>query len=300
MELRHLRYFVTLAERLHFLTAAEELGITQPALSSALKALEYEVGAMLIDRSKKKHIRLTPAGEVFFSGARQTIHASQRAMRNAAAVKEGRSGVLYIGHTDDFTTDVLPDLILGYEQVHPDVILNFQQGFSFHLPDLLRQGGVDLLLETYPLPQQMTNSATMLLHPTPILLVVPADHQLASQESVCVEQIMSERNLYIPAARRSAYEFAIERLFGGKGPWAHSKIMPTSTALQIELVRRARGVSLSTQGSFPQDIGGIKTVPIDHPDAQLSRVMVWREDNHNPALLHFLEFVREAWSVGSK
>jgi len=297
MELRQLRYFVTLAERLHFQAASVELCITQPALSSALKALEDEIGAVLIDRSRKRQIRLTPAGEAFLRGAHQTLHASQRAAHNALAVKEGMSGTLSVGHTDDFATDVIPTIMLEYGRNRPEILMNFHQGVSFHLPDLLRQGEVDCLLETYPLPRPMTNSVTMALKSTPLVLMIPSDHRLSQYESVGVEQIIGEKNLYVPTARRSAYEFAIERLFGANGTDTHSQIGPTSTTLQIEFVRRAKGISLSTRGTFPQGVEGIKTIPIDHPDAELNRVLVWRKDNPNPALPHFIDYLRNTWAV---
>jgi len=299
MELRHLRYFVTLAERLHFLSAADELGITQPALSSSLRALEDELGVVLVDRSRKKHVQLTPSGEVFLRDARQTLRASQRAKHNAIAVNEGMSGLISVGHTDDFATDIIPSLMLEYNKIRSGVILNFHQGISFHLPDLLRQGEVDCLLETVPLPQPMANYATMPLKPTPIVLVAPTCHHLSQHETVSIAQIMAEESLYLPTTRRSAFVLAIERLLGPSEPDHHANIGPTSTTLQIELVRRTGRLSLSTVGTFPQTIDGIATIPIKHPGAQLSRVLVWRKDNPNPALPHFVDYLRNTWSINT-
>lgn len=292
MELRHLRYFIALAERLHFQSAADELGLTQPALSHALKTLEEEVGSRLIDRGRRKQVRLTPAGEAFLAGARRTIDAGRRAIQSAAAAQDGQSGVLSIGHTDDFTTDVLPDLILAFEQAHPGVLLDFQQGVSFHLPGLLHQGDVDCLFETFPLPQPLTDCSTIALPETPIALAAPSRHRFSRHKSLTIDQIATEPYLYIPTSRRSAYEYAIEKMLGGADIKAQSKVVPMATTLQIELIRRGRGVSFLTQGSTPHRIEGVKIIPIDHKDARLERVLVWREDNTNPALRHFIDCVR--------
>jgi DNA-binding transcriptional LysR family regulator len=105
MELRHLRYFVAVAEELSFTRAAERLHIGQPPLSHQIQMLEAEVGAQLLERSKR-WVRLTEAGKLFLDDARRVLSLSEQAMLTARRAGRGEAGELRVGFT--FSTPLTP------------------------------------------------------------------------------------------------------------------------------------------------------------------------------------------------
>src|SRR3954471_15007611 len=127
MELRHLRYFVAVAEALHFGRAAERLGISQPPLSQQIQALEAELGVRLFDRSGRK-VALTPAGSVFLDEARQTLAQAARAVAAARRAADGVIGEIRIGFTASAPfTALVPRIIHAYRQSFPDVHLRLAE-----------------------------------------------------------------------------------------------------------------------------------------------------------------------------
>ena len=127
MELRHLRYFVAVAEELSFTRAAERLHIGQPPLSHQIQMLEAEVGAQLLERSKR-WVRLTEAGKLFLEDARRVLALSEQAMQTARRAERGEAGELRVGFT--FSTPLTPlfaAMINRYRQRYPGVQLTLKE-----------------------------------------------------------------------------------------------------------------------------------------------------------------------------
>ena len=120
MELRHLRYFVAVAEELHFGRAARRLHIVQPTLSTQIQRLEAEVGVRLLHRTKRS-VKLTEAGRVFLEEARLALEHSERAVRGALRAASGEMGRLNVGVTPNATYGVLTDVVSLYRQGCPEV-----------------------------------------------------------------------------------------------------------------------------------------------------------------------------------
>ena len=184
MELRELRYFAAVAERLHYRRAAEQLGITQPALTKAIKRLEDEIGCRLLERSKRRQIRLTPSGQAFYEGVQKTLAESTRAVEHAQASLSGTAGSLSIGHTEDFVSDILPKALTHFTNLYPNVQIDLVQGASHSLPDMLLHRAVDCIFETTPLPMALPNCKGRALQTTKLIVLASATHPLAHQETV--------------------------------------------------------------------------------------------------------------------
>lgn len=120
MEFRQLRYFVTVAQELHFGRAAELLDITQPALSKQIRVLETDIGIQLFIQTKRT-VNLTPAGEVFLSQAQQLLKQAESAIAIARRTAKGEVGKLTIGFTPTATYTVLPKLIGSFRSCYPQV-----------------------------------------------------------------------------------------------------------------------------------------------------------------------------------
>src|SRR3954452_8378396 len=122
MELRHLRYFVAVAEELHFNRAAVRLGVAQPPLSRQIQDLEREVGARLLERTKR-HAALTPAGRAFLERARRALEQAGLAVHAGRRAAGGQSGSLAVGFVGSATYGRLPDVLRRFRKRFADVEL---------------------------------------------------------------------------------------------------------------------------------------------------------------------------------
>lgn len=123
MELRHLRYFVAVAESLNFTKAAEKLRLAQPSLTRQIQNLEEEVGVTLLERSKK-HVALTEEGTAFLGDARRVIALAEESIRSVQRLSRGETGQLNIGYLSNFNFDLLPKTLAAFREMHPHGALN--------------------------------------------------------------------------------------------------------------------------------------------------------------------------------
>src|SRR5579862_6395491 len=125
MELRHLRYFVAVAEECHFGRAAKRLFISQPPLSRQIRDLEEEVGIELLERTRNR-VRLTDAGRQFLEGARQTLIQAERTVALAKQAAEGKTGFLSIGYIPTGDLGVIPKVLLPFRKRYPRIELELR------------------------------------------------------------------------------------------------------------------------------------------------------------------------------
>src|SRR2546430_5817876 len=126
MELRHLRYFIAVAEELHFGRAALRLFIAQPPLSQQIMQLERELGFPLFTRTKR-HVELTPAGRLFLDEAREILSGIEKAVGAARRAAQGQTGRLRIGFVGSAAYHLLPDVLRRFRDDFPDVELSLRE-----------------------------------------------------------------------------------------------------------------------------------------------------------------------------
>ncbi|MCJ8062422.1 itaconate degradation transcriptional regulator RipR, partial [Staphylococcus aureus] len=144
MELRHIRYFLAVAEERHFTRAATKLGIGQPPLSQQIKDLERELGAQLF-RRVPHGAELTEAGKAFYDVVKGLPATATRAVLAAQRVARGESGVLRVGFTASAAfNSVVPGAIRTFKRAYPDVRLQLEEGNTTQLADELNEGSLDV------------------------------------------------------------------------------------------------------------------------------------------------------------
>jgi DNA-binding transcriptional LysR family regulator len=144
MDLHHLRYFVAVAERLHFGEAAEFVRVSQPGLSQQIKALEEEVGVLLLDRTRRS-ATLTEAGKCFLEEAKLSLEHVERATAVARKVSRGELGKVRIGHVHSFPfSGLLTKLTSAFHRSAPDIRLEFAEGDAFDLVVSILERELDL------------------------------------------------------------------------------------------------------------------------------------------------------------
>jgi len=190
IELRHLRYFIAVAEELHFGRAAQRLAISQLPLSQQIQSLEQQIGARLFARTNRS-VQLTPAGKQFLQDARQIMQDVAAAAARAARLHRGEEGALRIGFTSSapFITTV-SDALFTFRQRYPDVHIQMQEINTRQQLAPLNEGRLDLgVMRNTPLPETLSHQ---LMLREPLYAVVHHAHRLAQRGTISVSELASE------------------------------------------------------------------------------------------------------------
>ncbi len=217
MELRHLRYFVAVAEELGFARAARRLHVAQPALSKQIHDLEIELGVALFERLPRG-VRLTRAGEAFFIEARNTLDGAVRAIATARGASEDRASTLRFAHGElSLYAATLEGLLATFRGVHPEVKLLVSSQSDVEIYRALRERTVDVacvFLARYPVTgfgaHRLIDCAT-----TGVLL--PASHALAAKPSVRLAELQTLTWLHSASQRWPGFLEAFEEALQDRG-----------------------------------------------------------------------------------
>ena len=192
MELRHLRYFIAVAEELHFTRAALRLHVAQPPLSAQIKALEREIGAQLFERSKR-WVRLTDAGKIFLDDARRILSLSDQAGETARRASRGEVGQLRVGFTSSMPfSEILPRVVNDYRKRYPQVSLSLQEMPSLRQIDAITHRTLDLGFLRPPEFEIEPAVSTFTLRHDRLVLVIPTTHRLARKKNVAIKELAEE------------------------------------------------------------------------------------------------------------
>jgi DNA-binding transcriptional LysR family regulator len=186
VQLHQLRYVVFVAEEGRFTRAAARLHVAQPSISSAVAALEHELGAPLFHRERNA-VTLTGAGEVFLPWARQVLadcEAGAAAVRDLLGLHRGR---LVLGATPSLTTNLLPHVLAAFHSEHPGVELMVHEAGSQELVDRLGKGEMDLAVVILPVDQPWVQSTALLEEE--LVLAVDPTHPLAERRTIRVSEL---------------------------------------------------------------------------------------------------------------
>jgi DNA-binding transcriptional LysR family regulator len=198
MELRHLRYFVAVAEELHFGRAAERLHIAQPPLSRQIRDLEREIGTPLFDRVARG-VELTPAGHAFLPEARLTLAQAERARRTAQRAAQGEIGRLRVGFVEAATySAILPD-VLGFFRMHlPDIGVSLFEMDPFQQAEALRDERIDLGILHSPPADADRWLRLELVYADPMVAALPHTHRLAGRARPALGDLAAESFVLFP------------------------------------------------------------------------------------------------------
>lgn len=189
VDLRQLRYFVTVAEELHFSRAAARLHLAQSALSSQIRRLEGEVGGPLLVRSTRR-VTLTPAGSALLQDGRAILAAVDGAVGRARALARGEGSSLVIGSLGPAPGALLAPLLARFSGRHPDVRVEIR-AFDFNdTIDGLRRHGADLAFVYAPIDEPSLVVTPLLSEPR--VVVLPRTHRLAGRDSLAPSDLAGE------------------------------------------------------------------------------------------------------------
>jgi DNA-binding transcriptional LysR family regulator len=204
IELRHLRYFIAVAEELHFGRAALRLHLAQPPLSQQIRRLEELVGHPLFLRTSRS-VRLTAAGEALLERARRVLRSVERDLSEVRSVGRGEVGSLRVGFISSGMLTPLPGMLGRYRRLHPRVDLQLREGFSSEMIRALLDGGIDVGFLRDADPVEELESET--LFSEAFVAVLPSNHRHARRRTLSAAALREEPFvLFTPLAGHLAYE----------------------------------------------------------------------------------------------
>lgn len=244
MELRHLRYFVAVAEELNFTRAAEKLHIGQPPLSMQIRDLEQEIGARLFDRSRRK-IVLTQAGSRLLLRARDILAAAGDAADEARRIAGGEAGELRIGFTASLPyTNTLPDVLYAYRRRHPAVSLQLREMFSAEQFVALGRGALDVGFVRFGAEAAPDGISVREIGRDPLRLVVNVAHRLAAEPVVDFATLRDEDFITFPADAGTGLPSILRSLCRAAGFEPRVVQLAREATTQIGLVAAGLGIAL--------------------------------------------------------
>jgi DNA-binding transcriptional LysR family regulator len=202
MELRRFRYFVAVAEELHFRRAAERLHLAQPALSQQVRKLEMELGVELLHRTKRG-VALTAAGTVFLDEARRLLRQADEAARSARNARTGAAGRLRLGHVADTVPSILPRAIAAFASRYPDVEILPETAPARRAVEDVRAGRLDVAIVGLPLPTAELKVAPLGVEST--VAAVPDRHLLSGRPSIALNALAETPLILLPRPTNPAF-----------------------------------------------------------------------------------------------
>lgn len=198
MELRHLRYFIAVADELSFSRAAERLHIAQPPLSQQIKSLEVELGVQLFNRNRRP-LQLTEAGHFFAEEARSTLDKVDQAIRKTQRVSQGELDCLSVGFTSSMVNGVLPVILKTFRKHYSEITLTLREANSSSLAQGLRDRIIDTIF-AYRTPAllQANDLDIAVLSAESLVAVLPKQHRLASEPMVSLTDLQKEEFIMPP------------------------------------------------------------------------------------------------------
>jgi DNA-binding transcriptional LysR family regulator len=287
MELRHLRYFVAVAEELHFRRAAERLHMSQPPLSQQIRALEQDVGATLLVRNQRR-VELTAAGAAYYARARDILDAVEDAAREARRVQRGEVGRLDVGFVGSSLYSIVPELLRGFRAQYPDVGLRLRELGTTEQLRRLEDGRLDIGFLRPPGERPGLTIETVLREPLAVAL--PDEHALAARSEVRVEDLAGEPLVLMTRAGAPGLRDVLAPIADALGEEAIVQEVAEMQTL-IGLVAAGVGVSLVPGSVSALARSGVVYRPLAGVTPRVPLAAAWRTGDDSPALAAFLDLM---------
>jgi DNA-binding transcriptional LysR family regulator len=214
MELRHLRYFVAVAELLNFTKAAAKLRVAQPALSRQIHDLEEELGVPLLERNSRS-VRLTSAGKAFVKDAQAVLQSADGAVQTARAFATGERGEINVGYAPSLTVELLPEALRAFEKECPHVRLTLHDLSGKAMIEALREGMLDAALCVDYIPKHARSLAFVKLRQYSVCVAVPRSHPLARARHAKLSALQAERLIVFSRSEYPDYHEWLNRACDG-------------------------------------------------------------------------------------
>ncbi len=289
MELRRLRYFVVLADELHFGRAAQRLHITQPPLSTAIQALERELGVRLFDRTRRR-VALTHAGAAFLEQARTLLARADDAAELARAAQRGAVGRLVVGFMSASVYTLLPLTLRDFAARHAAVKLDLRELPMPQQVAALRRGDLDVGLLRPPVLDPELECETLLREP--LVVALPRRHRLGAEPRIRARQLAQEPFVMFQRAPGLVLHDLVFGFCMQCGFTPRVAQEATQTHAVVGLVSAGIGVALVPASAQNARLAGVEFRPLAERSPAVETVLAWRRDDASPIVGAFRRTAR--------
>lgn len=284
MELRDMRYFLALAEELHFRRAAEVLHLSQPSLSQQIRLMEEQIGARLFDRTNRK-VQLTPAGEALLPRVRGILHGIDEAVYEARRVDRGLTGLLRLCFVSTALVGVLPAAMKQFQLLAPDVDLEIDECEPKEQIASIIHGTSDIGFMHAKLDDDHLES--MVVQEDELIAVLPSDATDDQPVSVC------DYKGYAAITPRPFTAFGfyghVQRAYDTAGVSPHKFLYTNLITGGIHLVAAGMGIALVPSSFRAVTTPGVVYRPLFKTLPPVELIAVWRRDSTSKPLRRFLD-----------
>jgi DNA-binding transcriptional LysR family regulator len=288
IELRHIRYFLAVAEELHFRKAAEKLFISQPGLSRQIKLFEEELGVVLFERHTRKVV-LTKVGEYLKEEFTLQLKTLSHTLDTAKLLQDGKKGALKIGYVGSAMQDVIPNLLLSFEKNHPNILFNLKEIDNQKQLEGLLDYSLDIGFVRLERVPRALEIKTILKES--FCLVLPKDHSINEFNFKNLEQFKEESFILFDAKYSASYYEKVMQIFDDCGftPLiSHNTIHSSSI---YKLVENNFGISIVPKSLAQKRGHHIKFIELDMISQKTTLSVIWNQKNSNPILQDVLELL---------
>ncbi|WP_374669135.1 LysR family transcriptional regulator [Ramlibacter sp.] len=291
MEFRHLRYFLAVAEELHFGRAARRLAISQPPLSLNIRQLEESVGVRLFHRNSKE-VRLTPAGRAFVPAARALLQQATDAASHAREVAQGHTGRVRVGLVSSMLYRGLPRLVRDFQARHPGLQVVLRELSSHDQVVELTQGQLDVgFVHTQRVPPELARER---FATEPFLCCLPSGHALARSRRLALRRLEGEPFVMFSRTASPDYYERVLAICSEAGFYPDVQHEARHWLSVVSMVAQGVGVSLVPAALKGSALPGAVFLPVTPAEARSEVFCVWRQADDQVGVQAFVTAVRAA------
>jgi DNA-binding transcriptional LysR family regulator len=294
MELRHLKYFVAVAEELNFARAARRVHIAQPSLTKQIQQLEQELGFPLLYRTKKK-VELLDTGYVFLEEAQRLLRQADSAIQSARRTHTGESGRLVILFSQSAAPEVLPRILRRYHALYPKVVVDLLEIVTIKNAETFLESAVSVALVRSPTFLSHELFCFETIQHERFVVALPDSHPLAKRKSVRIESLASEPLIVPPLRPGWGYADSMFQIFRDYGIVPRIAQEAIGALGVVTLVAGGFGVALVPASLDNFSLPGVTYRPINGRCRTTDLTLVWRRDSRASIVRAFLEVVREEY-----
>lgn len=290
MELRHLHYFIAVAEELHFSRAAERLHISQPPLSQQIQSLENELGVKLFERTKRQ-VHLTEAGEVFLERSYQVLAQLEQAIAVTQQIGRGEVGKLAIGFVDSAMYTLLPEIFRVFREHFPAVEMRLHELTTQEQIQSLHHKQIDIGIVRSAI-SELGLSVECLL-PESLVLALPENHPLSAQTQVSLSALADELFILFPAKLGPVFYEQIIHSCQQAG--FRPKVVQEAVQMQTIVGLVAAGLGIAIVPASMQNFhrSGVIYRPLQEQIPKTGLYLAWRQHDSSPVVNAFLGLARK-------
>ena len=299
MELRHLRYFLAVAEALNFTKAAARLRVAQPALSRRVQDLEDEIGVDLFKRSPRG-VTLTAEGKLFLEEALEVLKRADESVKRVRALARGEYGELHVGYAPAPTVEILPPALAAYQKAFPRVRVVLHDLSEQELIDGLQNGTLELAMMPEAAGLQSGGVEFEPLRSYPICVALAPTHRFARLKSITLEKVAAEPLIGFRRKEYPEYYVGLERIFGPLGIKPRLAVECDSASSLITEVETGRGIAIASP--FFKHVSGKRLLyrPLAGVESVVSvGIASTKNGDLTPAGERFCEIVRQVSSASN-